>query len=55
MILGAMLLGYWVIHAAAYVIPRYRDPVMPLLIVLATCQVVAWARRGAQSELAHAG
>ncbi|CAN7295215.1 hypothetical protein LJR219_001447 [Phenylobacterium sp. LjRoot219] len=54
-ILGAMLLGYWVIHAAAYVIPRYRDPVMPLLIVLATCQVVAWARRGAQSELAHAG
>jgi hypothetical protein len=26
--------GFWALHAAAYIIERYRDPVMPLLITL---------------------
>lgn len=26
---------FWAIHAAAYIIPRYHDPVMPLVLVLA--------------------
>jgi hypothetical protein len=50
-----MILGFWVVHAAAYIIPRYRDPVVPLLIVLAAVQVVAWARRASAPELAHVG
>ena len=36
--LGVVLIaigGFWALHGAAYIIERYRDPVMPLLIVLA--------------------
>ena len=31
----ALVAGFWVIHGATYIIPRYRDPVMPVLIALA--------------------
>lgn len=36
-----MVLAFWAIHAAAYIILRYRDPVMPLMIAFAS--VAAWA------------
>ena len=32
-LLAATVGGYWAIHAAAYIIMRYRDPVMPVLII----------------------
>jgi hypothetical protein len=41
----AVIVGFWVVHAAAYVMPRYRDPVMPVVMLLA---VAAIARRGVQ-------
>ena len=34
-VLAALIGGFWLLHGLAYIIPRYRDPVMPLLIVLA--------------------
>lgn len=39
----AIIAGFWVVHAAAYVMPRYRDPVMPVVMLLG---VAALARRG---------
>lgn len=44
-IFAAMIAGFWLIHAAAYIIVRYRDPVIPLLIVLAAVPVAAWIER----------
>lgn len=41
-IFAAMIVGFWLVHAAAYIITRYRDPVMPLLIVLAVIPVAKW-------------
>src|SRR3546814_9846339 len=38
-IFAAMIAGFWLIHAAAYIITRYRDPAIPLLIVLAAIPV----------------
>lgn len=40
----ALIAGFWLIHAAAYIIPRYRDPVMPVFMLLAGAAV---ARRRA--------
>lgn len=42
---------FWLLHAAAYVMPRYREPAMPLVIALAALwagPLVEWwrARRG---------
>ena len=34
---AALIGGFWLIHAAAYVMPRYRDPIAPILIALAAC------------------
>lgn len=36
-VIGALILGFWAVHAAAYVMPRYRDPLAPILIALAAC------------------
>jgi hypothetical protein len=44
-VVGAMIVGFWVIHASAYVIARYRDPVVPLLIVMASVPVADWLQR----------
>jgi hypothetical protein len=44
-VVGAMIVGFWAIHASAYVIARYRDPVVPLLIVMASVPVAAWLQR----------
>jgi 4-amino-4-deoxy-L-arabinose transferase-like glycosyltransferase len=44
-IIAAIIAGFWVIHATAYIIARYRDPVMPLLIVMASVPVAAWLRK----------
>lgn len=44
-IFAAMIAGFWVIHAAAYIIVRYRDPVIPLLIIMAAVPVAAWIER----------
>jgi hypothetical protein len=41
----AIIGGFWLIHAAAYVMPRYRDPVVPVLMLLG---VATLARRGVQ-------
>ena len=37
--------AFWAIHAAAYVMPRYRLPVMPLLLICATSVAVPLLRR----------
>jgi hypothetical protein len=42
----AIIGGFWIIHAAAYVMPRYRDPVVPVLMLLG---VATLARRGVQN------
>lgn len=44
-IFAAMIAGFWLIHAAAYIIIRYRDPAIPLLIVMAAVPVAAWIER----------
>ncbi|WP_374525026.1 hypothetical protein [Sphingopyxis sp.] len=44
-IFASMIAGFWLIHAAAYIITRYRDPAIPLLIVLAAIPVTAWIER----------
>lgn len=40
--LAALVVGFWAIHAATYIIPRYRDPVMPVLIALASLTAMRW-------------
>lgn len=44
-IFAAMIAGFWLIHAAAYIIVRYRDPAIPLLIIMAAIPVAAWVER----------
>lgn len=47
--------GFWGLHAAAYIIERYRDPVMPLLIILAASALVEILRNPAYpKETLHA-
>lgn len=36
---------FWIVHAAAYVMPRYRLPVLPLLLVTATSVAMPLVRR----------
>ncbi len=38
---GAAIGLFWVLHAAAYIIPRYRDPVMPVLLI-GSAALIAW-------------
>lgn len=40
--------AFWAIHAAAYVMPRYRLPALPLLAVLATGVITPASRRPAE-------
>lgn len=44
-IFAAMIIGFWIVHAAAYIIVRYRDPIMPLLIVTGAVPVSVWLQR----------
>lgn len=53
-IIAAMIAGFWLIHAAAYIIVRYRDPAIPLLIVMASIPVAAWLRQLAPPKIRHA-
>jgi hypothetical protein len=39
-IVAAAIAGFWALHAAAYVITRYRDPAIPALMLFA---VVGWS------------
>ena len=39
-VLALLITGFWSLHGLAYIIARYRDPVMPLLIVLTAGLVV---------------
>lgn len=39
LVVALAILGFWAIHGVTYNIPRYRDPVMPLLIVFAALGV----------------
>ena len=43
--LAALIAGFWFIHGATYVIPRYRDPIMPVLIALAALTAARWGSR----------
>ena len=45
LILAALIGSFWIVHAAAYIIPRYRDPVVPLLIVCAIAVLVTILKR----------
>ncbi len=40
-----VIAGFWAIHAAAYVMPRYRLPIMPLLLISAASAALPLARR----------
>ena len=42
-ILLAAITGFWALHGLAYIIERYRDPVMPLLIILAAAALARLA------------
>lgn len=54
-IFAAMIAGFWLIHAAAYIITRYRDPAIPLLIVTAAIPVAAWLQQlAARRTMPHA-
>jgi len=53
-VLGGAIAGFWLIHGLIYVIPRYRDPIIPVLIVLGSLQLAAWARRRSIPELTNA-
>ncbi|EQB33565.1 ArnT family glycosyltransferase [Sphingobium ummariense] len=54
-IFAAMIAGFWLIHAAAYIIIRYRDPAIPLLIAMAAIPVAAWLQqRAARRNVLHA-
>lgn len=44
-IFATMIAGFWIVHAAAYIIARYRDPAIPLLIIMAAIPVAAWIER----------
>lgn len=35
LVIGALILGFWAVHTLAYVMPRYRDPVVPVFMLLA--------------------
>ena len=43
--LAALVAGFWLIHGATYIIPRYRDPIMPVLIALAALTAQRWLDR----------
>ena len=43
--IAALVVGFWLIHGATYIIPRYRDPIMPVLIALAALAATAWLER----------
>ena len=49
-ILLATIAGFWAIHAATYIIPRYRDPAMPLLIALAAIGLASRLRKTADAR-----
>ena len=44
---------FWLLHAAAYVMPRYREPVMPMIIILAALTIghiwAHWRSKGSAS------
>ncbi len=42
LIMAAMIAGFWIVHAAAYIITRYRDPAIALLIPMAVIPVTAY-------------
>jgi Dolichyl-phosphate-mannose-protein mannosyltransferase len=46
-VLGLTVASFWAIHAAAVVMYRYRDPVMPIVIVFAAVGFVTLFRRKA--------
>jgi 4-amino-4-deoxy-L-arabinose transferase-like glycosyltransferase len=51
-IIAAMIVGFWLIHAIIYIIMRYRDPMMPLLIAMVSVPVADWLRRFFEKQLA---
>lgn len=54
LILAALVGGFWAIHAAAYVMPRYRDPIAPMLIALAACWLWPLLMRRSTPKVAYA-
>lgn len=52
-VVAAMIVGFWLIHAVIYIIMRYRDPMMPLLMVMAAIPVTDWWRRIMERRMAR--
>lgn len=53
-LLGAIS-GFWALHSLAYIIERYRDPIMPLLIIMASAALSEIiTHRLPRKESAHA-
>lgn len=50
---AAMILGFWLVHAVIYIIMRYRDPIIPLLIVMAAIPATDWLQRIMQSRVSR--
>lgn len=50
-VIAAMIVGFWLIHAIIYIIMRYRDPMIPLLMVMAAIPVTDWLRRIMESRM----
>ena len=48
-VLAVVIAGCWGLHGGAYLIQRYRDPVMPLLIVLAASVLAEFLQRRMRS------
>ncbi|MBT2188126.1 hypothetical protein [Sphingobium nicotianae] len=42
LIMATIILCFWIVHAAAYIIMRYRDPVVALLIPMAAIPVASY-------------
>jgi len=54
-VIAVAIAGFWGLHSLAYIIERYRDPIMPLMIVLAASTLVDIARSHfTAKEIPHA-
>jgi len=53
-LVAVAIVGFWALHGLAYIIPRYRDPVMPLLIVMAAGGIAAFIQRRRDKDAADA-
>lgn len=53
-VIGVAIGTFWALHGLAYIVERYRDPAMPLLIIAAASLVTRYLRSRAAWGMAHA-